>query len=44
MVLHDIPYEPLLLVEVAPFLDPDALGNGELDVVNIAVIPEVLEN
>ena len=44
MVLHDVAQRPGLLVELAAPLDPDRLGDGDLDMVDILAIPERLED
>ena len=44
MVLEDVPAGPGLLVERAPVLDPDRLGHRDLDMVDVAPVPERLED
>ena len=44
MVLDDVPGRPGLLVEAAPLLDPDRLGHRDLHVVDVAAVPEGLED
>ena len=44
VVLEEVPDRPGLLVERAAGLDPDRLGHGDLHVVDIAAVPDRLED
>ena len=44
MVLEDVADGAGLLVERAARLDPDRLGHGDLDMVDVAPVPERLED
>ncbi len=44
VVLEDVPARPGLLVERAAALDPERLGHGDLDMVDVAPVPERLED
>jgi hypothetical protein len=44
VVLEDVAAGAGLLVEGAPVLDPDRFGDGDLDVVDVAAVPDRLED
>ena len=44
VVLHDVAQRPGRLVEAAPVLDPDALGHRDLDLLDVAAVPDGLED
>ena len=44
VVLDDVPQRPGLLVELAAALDAEALGDHHLDVVDVAPVPDRLED
>ena len=44
MVLEDVAARAGLLVELAAALDAEVLGHGDLDVVDVAPVPERLED
>ena len=44
MVLDDVAQRPGRLVEAAAVLDPEALGHGHLDLLDVAAVPDGLED